>query len=210
MARYRTVRVSVEHPLARPNSSISKDGRTVEVHAHRIILFAKIGAGPHRCHWCGQPVAWVSAPGSARLVSDHVDGDIHNNDPANLVPSCSGCNANRSHPGRIQDGEPFVVIQGRRHRAIERVCQQCGTPFLMSAALAKNGRGKFCSHSCTAKHTGLGGTRPPAVWVERTCEHCGGSFSITQAQARLVGRGRFCSRSCRARATGGRRKPKSE
>lgn len=70
-----------DHPLADANGIVLE---------HRLVLYAVIGPGAHPCHWCGRAVVWGST-----LVADHVDDDKQNNTPANLVPSCSGCNTYR-------------------------------------------------------------------------------------------------------------------
>lgn len=79
------------HPLASP-----KDGRMLE---YRYILYEKIGPGTHKCNWCPNTVEWIarSGPGSSlgELVVDHLDGDMHNNSPDNLVVSCNNCNTLR-------------------------------------------------------------------------------------------------------------------
>lgn len=68
------------------------------VYEHRVVLFEKIGPGDHPCHWCGTVVTWERTyPEHADgLVVDHIDEEPANNDPANLVPSCSVCNFQRS------------------------------------------------------------------------------------------------------------------
>jgi hypothetical protein len=88
---YRTINLT-GHPLA------NADGWGYE---HRAVLFNSIGWGPHTCHWCGVPVAWTrKRPNGTRyLVVDHLDEDRLHNAPANLVPSCSWCNANRAREG---------------------------------------------------------------------------------------------------------------
>lgn len=63
-------------------------------YVHRINLYARIGPGPHRCHWCNREVHWRT-PGPSQLTSDHLDHDPTNNDPANLVPACRPCNSSR-------------------------------------------------------------------------------------------------------------------
>lgn len=76
------------HPLARSG----------EVLEHRKVLYDKIGPGPHPCHWikvsgCGNTaLEWGGLRG---VIADHLDGDIVNNHPDNLVPSCCGCNSHR-------------------------------------------------------------------------------------------------------------------
>jgi 5-methylcytosine-specific restriction endonuclease McrA len=50
-----------------------------------------VGEGPHACAYCGQILHW-----GHDLACDHVDGDSHNNDPANLVVCCKGCNTRDS------------------------------------------------------------------------------------------------------------------
>ena len=74
------------HPIADKNG---------DVFIHRMVLFDKIGYGPHWCHWCGRHVQW-----RASLDADHVDANRLNNDPANLVPSCRWCNRSRSAHAR--------------------------------------------------------------------------------------------------------------
>lgn len=68
------------------------------VREHRVVLYDAIGPGEHDCHWCGTTVAWERTYPEHRdgLVVDHIDEDPSNNDPANLVPSCSSCNIQRS------------------------------------------------------------------------------------------------------------------
>jgi len=72
-------------------------GRSV----HRIVLFKKIGWGPHLCHWCGDHINWTegaraSGTWGGVLVVDHVDHDRANNRPSNLVPACFTCNVGRT------------------------------------------------------------------------------------------------------------------
>lgn len=70
------------HPLA------DGDGYVYE---HRFVLYAEIGPGPHRCHWCGCEVEWRST-----LEVDHLNGDRADNRLMNLVPSCHTCNTRRA------------------------------------------------------------------------------------------------------------------
>ena len=60
----------------------------------RRVLFDSIGFGPHRCHWCAKHINW-SRRSIHRLEADHLDWDRSNDDPANLVPSCTSCNTRR-------------------------------------------------------------------------------------------------------------------
>lgn len=129
------------HPLA-----ITPNGHLFE---HRVVLFAKIGPGSHACHWCSTEVHWAPIADERRLVVDHVDGDKGNNDPANLVPSCQGCNVRRGGRG-IPEGELFILVgadQSQRVRAIERACRTCDKPFL-SAAYRSANQGFYCSKPC--------------------------------------------------------------
>jgi hypothetical protein len=88
-----------DHPLA-------IRGRVYE---HVANLFARLGLGPHPCHWCGTALDWgIGRRGNAadrspddtvvgikQLQTDHLDSDTENNDPLNVEPSCFPCNARR-------------------------------------------------------------------------------------------------------------------
>lgn len=88
-APYRFVKI-VGHPLADIRGWVAE---------HRVVLHDKIGPGEHRCHWCGKAVVWRQGrrPWRAEesLVVDHLDDNGQNNDFANLVASCVGCNGLR-------------------------------------------------------------------------------------------------------------------
>ena len=106
------------HPLAPRNGM---------VYEHRRVLYAEIGPGNHACHWCGQQVAWHKGDGLPRLVVDHLDENHANNDPANLVPSCSGCNANRQNMNRTHckhghELTPDVLIINKNGSTACRTC----------------------------------------------------------------------------------------
>jgi len=83
---YRMMTASA-HPLA------DRHGMVLE---HRMVLFDKIGPGEHPCHWCGLILTWQPGITPTAIISDHLDSDRANNDPANLVPSCNPCNVRRS------------------------------------------------------------------------------------------------------------------
>lgn len=95
---YRSRRVPVSHPLAVVNSSLSLDGTTVHVRTHRLVLWDKIGPGPHPCHWCGRELVWRPGEhaGGNTLTVDHVNGDPKDNTPSNLVAACQACNVTRT------------------------------------------------------------------------------------------------------------------
>ncbi len=82
------------------------------------------------------------------LVVDHLDGNTHNNDPANLVPSCQRCNIRKRYD-RIQDDEPQTTPRkGRRVRGEVRACLTCGNPFVARSALKGPREGIYCSRPC--------------------------------------------------------------
>lgn len=68
------------HPLVRTGNNL---------YLHRKVLYEKIGPGPHKCHWCSEELEWGGWEG---IQGDHLDGDILNNNPDNIVPSCGLCN----------------------------------------------------------------------------------------------------------------------
>lgn len=87
--RYRS-RHMPHHPLA------MSSGRVYE---HRAVLYDAIGAGPHACHWCKDPVHWDPTDGRPLQV-DHLNGVGDDNRPDNLVPSCGPCNVARAQQAR--------------------------------------------------------------------------------------------------------------
>lgn len=133
------------HPIAPPSGVVAQS---------RLVLYDKIGPGVHPCHWCNAPVAWIAGGGPGtpgNLLADHLDWDIHNDSPANLVPSCNTCNAHRTKNGGrapIADDELTVMWSGRRTRAVKRYCNACGSEFLTIPAEIKKGRGRYCSRDC--------------------------------------------------------------
>ena len=97
------------HPLA------SRLGR---IPAHRLALWEHLGQPTSsQCTWCSYPLPW-SAPGMSSSLAychvvnvDHLDGDGHNNDPENLVPSCWWCNANREWATALIPDDLVMVTQ---------------------------------------------------------------------------------------------------
>lgn len=79
------------HPLA---------GLRGRIPFHRFVLFESLGCPDStRCTWCGYLMPWKSTLSNAVahvVCCDHLDGDKGNNQPDNLVASCSWCNANRN------------------------------------------------------------------------------------------------------------------
>lgn len=49
---------------------------------------------------------------------------------------------------RVRDDELFIEHQGKRHRAVERRCEQCGVAFLVMRSRTRPGSGRFCSRRC--------------------------------------------------------------
>lgn len=89
--RYRSVSVSLDHPLAQDCG-----GGYGKVYEHRLVLFNKIGPDKHQCHWCKEWLQWTVDCSAGSIVVDHLDDNEWNNSPDNLVPSCRRCNIQRS------------------------------------------------------------------------------------------------------------------
>lgn len=83
-AEYRTVTIHHLHPLRLLWGASS--------YVHRVVLFDKIGYGPHLCFWCGRVLSWGGTEAYS-LHTDHMNGNKRDNRPQNLVPSCKSCNA---------------------------------------------------------------------------------------------------------------------
>lgn len=141
------MRTAKGHPIAPPSGIVP---------VARLVLWDKIGPGPHPCHWCGKAIRWTPGDPYApdALVADHLDWDATNDAPENLVPSCGPCNGHRrrSRQARIiQDGELKTTWGGYVTRAVERSCETCGNQFLTIPAEVKKGKGRFCSRSCARR-----------------------------------------------------------
>ncbi len=138
--------------LYRPDHALA--GNTGLVSAARAILFNRIGAGWHSCHWCGRKIRWrIGKSGNLvdAVIADHVNNDPLDDAPENIVASCGACNGTRTQA--IRTGELFVTNpNGTRARAVERQCQTCQSTFLVvPAQLNKPGKGRYCSLSCARK-----------------------------------------------------------
>lgn len=136
-----------EHPLANGTKTIS---------TCRVVLYDKIGPGPHPCHDCGDLVDWLAAYQPGSLCVDHLDWNPLNDAPDNLAPACRRCNTTRRRDGkkpRIREDELSITYpNGTRTRAVAQVCVGCGTDFLASLSNVKKGQGRFCSHSCATRY----------------------------------------------------------
>lgn len=114
--------------------------------------------GDRRCAWCEaqliEPRPWgkpADVDCTHYATIDHLDGDRHNNDPSNLVPSCNGCNVSRSDDW--EKGDEWEYFEAKIHdwwgfdlyltrhgadiaEAIERVEAQRWIPLDMKAGRA--------------------------------------------------------------------------
>jgi hypothetical protein len=99
---------------------------------HRLVLLAKIGPGEHPCHWCKRVVTWdKSAPADEDgLVVDHLDNNKRNNDPANLVPSCTACNTSRQSRG---EGNNNARLTEAKVRSIRALVASGLSPYVVAA-----------------------------------------------------------------------------
>jgi hypothetical protein len=140
--------------LYRPGHPLIGDGAGPDLMRHRVVLYDKIGAGPHPCYWCGVMVDWLPGKSTRKgaLVVDHVDGVRGHDTPENLVPACHSCNTRRGMGERLipADAQHIMVDRdGNKRRGEERTCEHCGTSFLVR--LRRDGLPdptKFCSRRC--------------------------------------------------------------
>lgn len=119
------------------------------IESHRLVLYERIGPGEHPCHWCGRVVRWKAGLSRDSLIADHVDNNPKNNSLDNIVPACVGCNVHRHR--RVGDDELYVLSDGKRRRAGQRICAQCGCAFLARLDQIRNGKALFCTRSCARK-----------------------------------------------------------
>lgn len=135
--------------VKRPRRVVARDHPLADSHGRvalsRLRLYDKVGPGVHPCNWCGRRVIWTVGVTPDALITDHLDWDNTNDDPANLVVSCHNCNARRAAPGKqgaIQPDEPVKILStGHRTRAVEKECGWCGETFLTLPSRPR----KFCS-----------------------------------------------------------------
>lgn len=75
---------------------LQRPGHPIANHAgyipeHRMLMYDRLGAGDHSCHWCGKVLEWK------KICIDHIDNDRKNNNLTNLVVSCNHCNRIRGY-----------------------------------------------------------------------------------------------------------------
>lgn len=194
-----------------PTSPIARKGGIVSV--HRAVLYRKIGAGPHPCHWCGELVNWAyglkHTGEHPPLIADHLNGDTTNNTYGNLVPSCFTCNATRRGPDQPPPRDVIVSRYGCKQTALLKLCRFCRKVFLCTLTEHERGNGHYCSRSCRTTHrhelkraadaaSGIfrikvGNQQYSAT--ERRCMQCRRKFLCRLGKI-AEGKGRFCSKSC--------------
>jgi len=146
------------------NHGLRKYGSAKTVSLGRKVLYDKLGDGPHPCHWCGKALNWGD-PYETKLYADHVNWDVEDNAPDNLVPACVGCNAARRRPDGLRSitrvSSRTVLI---RVPVYDKECLHCGKAFQSRNAAARY---------CCEKHRA-------AMWYKRhksththICPDCG-------------------------------------
>lgn len=169
--------------------------------AHRIVLFDKIGAGSHECHWCKREVFWdKSYPQQVdALVVDHLNGIKNDNRPENLVPACGRCNLTR--PGNKKPGKPKTQIgpcsvDGCKNDAKSQfLCsghyqqQKAGKPFTALRTyqkVEKDEDGKVCTGCDEYKTYENYYKRSGGKGYQNTCKECTKESSRKNTLARLA------------------------
>lgn len=133
------------HPIAPPCGTVARA---------RLVLYEKIGPGPHTCHWCDTTIDWKTGLVPGCLVADHLNWNRSDDRPENLAPSCTVCNSHRAQKGNkdlIREDEPTLPRGRGRTRAIERQCEICQVRFLTIPAEVAKGKGRTCSRSCARR-----------------------------------------------------------
>lgn len=118
---YKQVVYDKGHLLANKNGVVRKS---------RYVLFKKLEGNPGDCNWCQIKLSWKT------LCADHLDSNIMNDVPENLVGSCRGCNANR------EDG----TGHGRKK---PKTCAECEELFISKH---HHKRAIYCSNRCASKN----------------------------------------------------------
>lgn len=139
------MRAAKGHPIAPPSGMVA---------VSRLVLYEKIGSGPHACLWCGEEVDWKTGLVPGALIADHLNWDRNDDRPENLVPACNPCNVNRQRANEtraITDEDLTMIWGGYRTRAVQRGCEYCGAEFLTVPAEVRKGKGRFCSRSCARR-----------------------------------------------------------
>ncbi len=218
MIKYASIKIP-DHPIA------PKSGHVL---IHRKVLFDKVGAGEHPCHWCGRMLIWGTiGPRDGYIIGDHLNGSPSDNSPENMVVACTQCNSQRARTGRIQDWEPFIRAKnGGKQRAELIECEYCHVNFLSPINSDGLAYRKYCSQKCNGKVSGVnalkfavnplkikdgevfvsgkgrGDTVNRARAEAKTCQRCGNAFLVRIS--RKSNRGQFCSQRCNkaARPTG--------
>ncbi len=83
---------AVGHPLRRGD----------RVAVGRLVLWDKLGPGPHLCTWCDRPLEW-----GVNLRAARVNGDRADSSPENLVAACASCILERSRRATTRGGTPM-------------------------------------------------------------------------------------------------------
>lgn len=78
---------------------------------------------------------------------------------------------------------------GRRSTKVQRVCETCGTQFMISPCYVANGGGRYCSTKCSGD--------AKKKQVDCVCKRCGTLFTVC-VSGKALGNGQYCSRKCQS------------
>lgn len=110
-------------------------------------------------------------------------------------------------------GKAFDTVHGKANKYCSRDCVDkahagmsktayvsnciiCGKPFNTTPYKVSIGKGKYCSHECSAiGQRGVSKYKPITKQITVKCQHCGNEFATTQVRLD-DGRGKFCSKAC--------------
>jgi hypothetical protein len=193
------------HPLANASGEVSE---------HDAVLYARIGPGPHPCHWCGKLVNWkqtVKKKMHGVLCCDHLSGVSTDNRDSNLAPSCFRCNISRSHPQNFGPADDWVQRGSQKLRYHMRICEGCNQEFKAANFLktSKDHAGRYCTIECYRKSIMIPEGEPFMVRkdgfrtraVKLQCPECDNEFLYPLTHINRKGR-KFCSMACGARFYG--------